>query len=141
MKKFFKIRNELFEQSCPTATIDISTNTKNRQKAIDFFLYGPANPTNPGDHWKQLGEVWGISESQAKTMKCENCAAFDVSDKMRKCIEAGMKGKEVTIDSMATINEADLGYCNVLHFKCAGSRSCKLWLVNGPIDNEQRTDN
>jgi hypothetical protein len=32
-----------------------------------------------------------------------------------------------------TREAADLGYCNLLAFKCAGSRSCQLWLTGGPI--------
>ena len=53
--------------------------------------------------------------------------------------ESGLKGDEKDIDAMATINIADLGYCNILHFKCAGSRSCSVWLTNGPIDNKDLT--
>ena len=139
MKKFFILRQELLEESCPTATMNLDVNVANRQKAIDEYHYGPANPNEPGDYWKESAKIWGIDEETAKTMKCENCAAFDVSDKMRKCIEAGLKGDEKDIDAMATINIADLGYCNILHFKCAGSRSCSVWLTNGPIDNKDLT--
>ena len=139
MKKFFLLRQELYEESCPTATINLDVNVANRQKAIDEYHYGPANPNEPEDYWKESAKIWGIDEETAKTMKCENCAAFDVSDKMRKCIEAGLKGDEKDIDAMATINIADLGYCNILHFKCAGSRSCSVWLTNGPIDNKDLT--
>ena len=66
-------------------------------------------------------------------MQCANCAAFDVSDTMRKCISDGIEGDETNIDSAATINLSDLGYCNFLHFKCAGSRSCTAWVTGGPI--------
>ena len=72
-------------------------------------------------------------------MTCGNCAAFDISDKMRTCIEKGIKGDEENVDAMATINKADLGYCNLLHFKCAGTRTCSLWLTNGPLDNKDLT--
>lgn len=136
MKKFFQLREEV---SCPVATIDVHVNVKNRQHAIDEYHYGPANPAEPGNYWKELAKTWGHSEETAKTMKCENCAAFDISDKMRSCIERGIKGDEDNIDAMATIEKADLGYCNLLHFKCAGSRSCSLWLTNGPIDDEDLT--
>ena len=127
------------EQACPVATVDVHVNVKNRQHAIDEYHYGPANPNEPGDYWKESAKIWGIDEKTAKTMKCENCAAFDISDKMRACIEKGIKGEEENSDAMATINKADLGYCNLLHFKCAGSRSCSIWLTNGPIDNEDLT--
>jgi len=34
---------------------------------------------------------------------------------------------------LTTIEQGDLGYCNFLHFKCAGSRSCAAWVTGGPI--------
>lgn len=127
------------EQACPVATIDVHVNLKNRQHAIDEYGYGPANPDKPGNHWDKLADIWGIDVETAKSMKCGNCAAFDISDKMRACIEKGIKGAEEKIDAMATINKADLGYCNLFHFKCAGSRTCSAWLTNGPIDNKDLT--
>ena len=42
-------------------------------------------------------------------------------------------------DAMATIHKADLGYCNFLHFKCAGTRSCTAWVSGGAIDDKDRT--
>jgi hypothetical protein len=139
MKKFFTLRTELLEAICPVATHNLNVNVENRQHAIDEYLYGPANPNEPGDHWDKIAEVWNISVENARTMTCGNCAAFDISDKMRKCIEAGMQGKEQAADALATAEKADLGYCNILHFKCAGTRTCKLWLTDGPIDNKDRT--
>lgn len=139
MKKFNSLRLELYEATCPLATMDLHENVRNRQHAIDEYLYGPANPNEPGDHWDKVAKIWGISVENAKTMTCGNCAAFDISDKMRKCIEVGMQGTEKAADAMATAEKADLGYCNILHFKCAGTRTCKLWLTDGPIDNKDRT--
>lgn len=139
MKRFNSLRLELYEATCPLATMDLHENVRNRQHAIDEYLYGPANPNEPGDHWDNVAKVWGISVENAKTMTCGNCAAFDISDKMRKCIEVGMQGTEKAADAMATAEKADLGYCNILHFKCAGTRTCKLWLTDGPIDNKDRT--
>jgi hypothetical protein len=84
MKTFFLLREE---QVCPIATLDVHVNVKNRQHAIDEYHYGPANPSEPEKHWEKLAEIWGIETKTAKTMMCGNCAAFDVSDKMRSCIE------------------------------------------------------
>lgn len=133
MKTFFLLREE---QSCPTATLDVHVNVKNRQHAIDEYHYGPANPNEPEGHWDKIAKIWDISIETAKTMTCGNCAAFDISDKMRSCMEKGMMGSEENSDAMATINKADLGYCNILHFKCAGTRTCSLWLTDGPLDNK-----
>jgi len=99
--------------------------------AIDKHHYGPANPDEPGSYWKQSARQWSIDEKTAKTMKCENCAAFNITDAMYKCIHDGM-GAEA-YEAEKTRMAADLGYCNLLHFKCAGTRSCELWITGGPI--------
>jgi hypothetical protein len=64
-------------------------------------------------------------------MTCGNCAAFNITDAMYKCIHDGM-GKEA-YEAEKTREAADLGYCNLLHFKCAGTRSCEAWITGGPI--------
>jgi len=138
MKKYIKIV-ESANRGCPPATQDIDINLKNRQTAIDKYHYGPANPDKPENYWKQAAKRWGISETTAKTMKCANCAAFDVSDKMWSCIESGIQGDTKQVDAMATIHKADIGYCNFLHFKCAGTRSCSAWVSGGAIDDKDRT--
>jgi hypothetical protein len=79
-----------------------------------------------------------VPEKTVKTMLCGNCAAFDASDTMRKCIESGIQGDEKHADAAATINLSDLGYCNFLHFKCAGTRTCAAWVVGGPITEKDR---
>jgi hypothetical protein len=118
-------------KNCPRATHDLDLNVKNRQIGIDKHHYGPANPDKPGNYWKVAAKQWNIDEKTAKTMRCGNCAAFNISDSMYKCIHDRM-GKEA-YDAERTREAADLGYCNLLHFKCAGSRSCELWITGGPI--------
>lgn len=138
MRKFINLI-EAVDKGCPVATHDLDINLKNRQTAIDKYHYGPANPNEPGSYWKDAATQWKISEKIAKTMQCANCAAFDVSDKMRNCIESGAQDQEKDADVMATIVKADLGYCNFLHFKCAGTRSCSAWITGGAIDDKDRT--
>ena len=130
---------EAASRGCPRATHDLDLNLKNRQQAIDKYYYGPANPDKPGDYWKSAAKRWDISEKTARTMTCSNCAAFDVSDKMWKCMQKGIEGKEKNIDALATIEKADLGYCNFLHFKCAGTRSCTAWVTGGALDDKDLT--
>jgi len=135
MKKF---REFIFESAtgCPLATHDLSLNLKNRQAAIDEYGYGPMNPMEPSkDFWDKKAKMWKVTPEYAKTARCENCAAFNISDAMRECIENGIKEPQDT-GSMATIEKADLGYCTILHFKCAGTRTCDVWLTNGPLDNK-----
>jgi len=130
---------EAANKGCPIATHDIDINLKNRQNAIDNHHYGPANPAEPGNYWKEAAKQWHIDEKTAKTMKCENCSSFDVSDTMWACIESGIQGDDKAVDAMASIHKADLGYCNFLHFKCAGTRACSAWVAGGSIDNKDRT--
>jgi hypothetical protein len=121
------------QTKCPIATQDIHVNLKNRQHGIDEYHYGPANPDKPGKYWKDAAKRWKTDEATAKTMKCANCAAFDISDKMYDCMKKGIEGSEKNIDALATIEKGDLGYCNFLHFKCAGARSCAAWVTGGPV--------
>ena len=137
MRNFIRLV-EAMEKGCPVATHDIELNLKNRQAAIDDYHYGPANPLAPGDYWKKAAGRWAVTEKTVKTMLCGNCAAFDASNSMRKCIESGIRGDESHADAAATINLSDLGYCNFLHFKCAGTRTCAAWVVGGPITEKDR---
>ena len=129
---------EAVQKGCPLATHDIDENLKNRQTAIDNYHYGPANPDRPEDYWKASAKIFNVSAATARTMQCGNCAAFDVSDSMRKCMSDGIRGDQASVDANASINLADLGYCNFLHFKCAGTRSCKAWVTGGPITEKDK---
>ena len=128
MKQYKQFKIQLQEEACPVATRDLHVNIKNRQHAIDEYVYGPANPNEPGDYWSRLAKIWGISSEEASTMRCSNCAAFNVSPKMKKCM-----ADAISPNGMAVVEQANLGYCELLQFKCAGDRSCGVWLTNGPI--------
>ena len=127
---------------CPIATQDISVNLKNRQIAINKFGYGPANPDDKeadnAAFWEAKAAMWKCTVDNVKTMKCGNCAAFNVSDTMRDCIAKGIDEKGN--DPMATIEKADIGYCTFLHFKCAGTRTCDAWVAGGAVDEKDLTE-
>jgi hypothetical protein len=115
---------------CPPATQNIALNLQNRQKAIAVAAYGPANPMLPNEaYWKKLADVWGISPSEAKTMRCGNCAAFDIRPEMLACMQRAI-GPD---DQQHVIQAGRLGYCHAFHFKCASARTCSAWIVGGPI--------
>ena len=154
------------EMKCPVATQDISVNLEHRQKAIDEYGYGPLNPNNPNiKFWKKKAEEWQLdSMEEAKSSRCNNCAAFNITSKMLNCIEKGITAgeEEVTVaepemqeqdasvtepelddtegaekDAWDTIEAGKLGYCTFLKFKCAGSRTCDAWVVGGPIKDKK----
>ena len=56
-----------------------------------------------------------------------------MSDSVKQCIADGI-GNEA--DPWGTIKLADLGYCEIFDFKCAGTRTCDAWVVGGPNTGE-----
>jgi hypothetical protein len=122
-------------ENCPMPTQDITLNLKNRAKAITSAAYGPENPKLPNRaFWAKKADAWDVSERDAKTSLCGNCAAFNVSDDLKECIA---KGIGMDADPWGTIRLADLGYCEIFDFKCAASRTCDAWVVGGPNTGEQ----
>jgi hypothetical protein len=130
---------EAEKNTCPMATRNVLVNLMNRQTAIDVANYGPLDPSQPNeDYWEGLAEGWEIPVEEAKSARCGNCAAFDVSTKMRDCIAEGI-GSDTTdgdTDPMDVIDAGDLGYCRVFKFKCAAARTCSAWIEGGPITDD-----
>ena len=125
--------------SCPAPTQDITLNLKNRAKAITSAAYGPENPALPNNaFWSKKADQWDVSVDDAKQSLCGNCAAFNVSDKIKQCIADGI-GREA--DPWGTIKLADLGYCEIFDFKCAASRTCDAWVVGGPNEGDDESEN
>lgn len=116
---------------CPAATQDIEVNIKNRQKAIEVANYGPMNPALPNkSYWARHAGVFGVTVEEAKTARCKNCAAFIQTTKMIDCIK---KGLDSGPEADAIEDAANLGYCEIFDFKCAGERTCTAWVFGGPI--------
>ena len=127
IKKDFLAFNEEEEfLACPVATQDIKVNLKNRENAIIVGNYGPANPSLPNNqYWVDKGKIFGGTPEEAKTMTCNNCAAFIRSKEILDCIAQGLG-----TDPLDTIEAGDLGYCEIFDFKCASSRTCDAWVAN-----------
>jgi hypothetical protein len=123
-RKFVK---EVKDYVCPPATQDLELNTKNRDSAIqaEHIQYGPLNVDEPGDYWKAIAKYWNTTEEAARSSRCGNCVAFDVSPRMLEC----MPGETSDKDGV-------LGYCWMHHFKCHSARSCRTWAKGGPIKED-----
>jgi hypothetical protein len=123
---------------CPPATQDISLNLANRKICVDKANYGPANPEldNP-EFWQAKADLFKTTLEQAKTMRCSNCAAFVTKEKMIQCIEKGIASTSIQEEDIATdiVNKANLGYCELFDFKCAGDRTCDAWITGGPLSD------
>jgi hypothetical protein len=125
------------EGGCPLATRDLTLNLKNRGKAIDKAMYGPMNPNEPNeDYWRKMGSKWDTSAEEAKTMRCGNCAAFNQTEEMLKCIDTGLAPDRMK-DAMEVQEAGDLGFCEIFDFKCAAKRTCAAWIVGGPITDDE----
>ena len=126
---------------CPKATQDISLNLSNRKICVEKANYGPANPSiDNEDFWQAKANLFKTTIDEAKTMRCKNCAAFIQTDKMINCIEKGIaqiseEEQELKLAS-DIVDAANLGYCELFDFKCAGDRTCDAWLTGGPIKQE-----
>lgn len=123
--------------ACPKATKDIFENTKNRDWTIKKFGYGPINPDTPDEKfWGEKADLWDTDIETAKTARCSNCAAFDQSGRILLCIQGGINAQGPT-DPEKITSAANLGYCQLFHFKCAGARTCDAWVHGGPITSEK----
>ena len=126
---------------CPAATKDVFENTKNRDWTIENFGYGPLNPDFPDEgFWEKKAELWKTDVCTAQTARCANCAAFDKSGRILLCIQNGIN-EEGAADPTKVMDLANLGYCQLFKFKCAGARTCDAWVHGGPIvDGEEVPD-
>jgi hypothetical protein len=130
-KKMDINKSENMINGYPAATQDISVNIKNRQECIDVANYGPMNPLLSNDeYWQARADVYKTSIEEAKASRCYNCAAFIQTVKMKEAIAQGLGGEE---EAYAIAELANLGYCEIFDFKCAGKRTCDAWVVGGPI--------
>jgi len=112
-------------------------NLKNRGKAIDKADYGPMDPNLPNnEYWARMASKWDTDPAEARQMLCGNCAAFNKTRAMLKCIEEGL-AKDRMQDAMEVVEAGDLGYCEVFDFKCAAKRTCAAWIVGGPVEDEE----
>jgi len=128
---------EMTKDGCPLATRDLTLNLKNRGKAIDKAMYGPMNPNEPNDdYWRKMASKWDTSPEEAKTMLCGNCAAFNQTEEMLKCIDIGLAPDRMK-DAMEVQEAGDLGFCEIFDFKCAAKRTCAAWIVGGPITDDE----
>jgi len=117
--------------SCPAATQDISVNLKNRLNAVQVANYGPMNPELSNEEfWVAKGDLFKTTPEIAKQSLCFNCAAFIQTSEMLSCIE---KGLDSGAEAIAIVKKANLGYCEIFDFKCAGERTCDAWVVGGAI--------
>mgnify|MGYP000034194257 CR=1 FL=1 len=120
-------------ESCPIATQNIAANLEARDNAIAVANYGPLDPDQENaDYWGAAADRWSVSVEEVKTARCGNCAAFNVTSRIRACIADGVGGA----DAWDVVDAGDLGYCEAFDFKCASARRCDAWVQGGPLTDE-----
>ena len=161
LRLFQIIKEEIQKSLCPPATQGVELNTENRNKTRDRHDYGPMNPLEESTgYWEEYSEKWsGATPEEAMKMRCANCVAFDISDRMKSCIPISemQYGSEEEVDPMDLIDQelqkagpeefpgmpedyyAGFGYCWMHHFKCHSARSCDTWAGGGPIDENEES--
>jgi hypothetical protein len=102
------LREAAGDESCPPATQDQDLNDANKAKAS----------TNPKIMYGHPKDVSALSKLAEEGKLCGNCAAFNVSRKMRKCGGASLNRKR--------------GYCMMHEFTCAAEKTCLTWAPGGP---------
>lgn len=121
---------------CPPATQDIYLNLANRQECIDGARYGPMVPLAPNPKfWQQKADMWNTTVDEAMKARCKNCAAFIQTPEVLTCIQKGLCN-EPGSEGQDIQEAANLGYCEIFDFKCAGDRTCDAWVTGGPITDE-----
>lgn len=104
MIKLIDLLKEDEAPKCPIATQNVEVNLKHRQIAIDRFGYGPLNPNNPNiKFWKAKAQLWKLDTmDEAKSARCNNCAAFNITTRILNCIGAGLASGEKSVEPQET---------------------------------------
>lgn len=113
------------------ALTDLDLNTKNRDMTTQNDGYGPLNPSDTKgskSFWDAKAKMWNTTTEAAMEARCGNCAAFNQAPAIMKKMAEGLGPAGEKIQDLA-----NLGFCELFEFKCAGDRTCNKWLVNGPI--------
>jgi hypothetical protein len=100
MIKLIDLLKEDEAPKCPIATQNVEVNLKHRQLAIDKYGYGPLNPNNPNiKFWKEKARIWKLATiEEAKSARCNSCAAFNITTRILNCIGAGLASGEKSVE-------------------------------------------
>tara|TARA_R110001592_G_scaffold5470_6_gene30091 strand:+ start:1198 stop:4068 length:2871 start_codon:yes stop_codon:yes gene_type:complete len=109
------------------AITNLALNTRNRNSTIKNYNYGPLNDSDE-EFWEKAADLWDTTTEIAKESRCHNCAVFDVKPATLKKI-----AKVLGPDGDAIVKTANIGYCEMFAFKCAGARVCDAWVGGGPL--------
>lgn len=117
-----EIVKEIYDET--PRIVSASENKKNMQRVMDNWMLGPekASP-KPGanaPYWRDIAEVWGISEPEARRQLCANCEYFENTPEMMQAME------KIPFNSFDA-DGGGRGYCHKFDFICHNLRTCQSW--------------
>lgn len=115
------------------AVVSARQNIINRDNVIENWMLGPekasVEPKANADYWRQMADVWGVDEAQARRQLCANCEYFNNTPAMQEQMEA------VPLDAYDR-DGGGRGYCVKFDFICHNLRSCQAWEEKGFEEGE-----
>ncbi len=139
MKSFFKISaiNEAIAgNSCPVASQEAHINMANKTSAIQNFLYGPSMLlADNTEYYNAISQAMNMQPEDVQGARCGNCAYNNNSPEVQQCIAMGMGGEQA-FDPMETIQKANMGYCQSLHFLTEGAKGCSMWILSADTEED-----
>lgn len=112
--------------------MDAAENAARRLVVISQEEYGPARPREVNaSFWRDKAKFWGTDTREAQTMRCGNCASFDLTKAMRDCLLSASSTPEAFDES--DVDAGEVGYCRTYEFRATSLRTCDAWSPGGPI--------
>lgn len=113
----------------PVQILYPEVNISNHRLAIQFEALGPLDPREPSnEYWQAKQELWGVSEGEARTRLCMNCAHYDNSEEVMLALEA-QEPLDLTLVNPDLVNvPGDLSACCTRWLiTCTAMRTCDAW--------------
>ena len=108
-------------------------NVTNHLACISYALLGPADPREPSTkYWQQLQQVWHVSEGEARTRLCMNCAHYNNSEEVLAAFNGAPGAQVKASDLPVTPKWADIegmpaAVCTRWNITCSALRTCADW--------------
>ena len=133
-----ELMSEELIDGCPLPMVDKQLNIANHQTCIEQADLGPANPNaRESVFWMKKAELWGVSETTARTQLCNNCAYYMNTKQIKDCFASaanqGTLPLATDVDPSWTNTNDAAAFCLKWDITCTAHRTCNTWAPGGPI--------
>lgn len=141
--KDLKTATAALVNACPIAIQRVDVNVANHLTTIRDHGLGPADPRQDNtDFWRAKGQLWGVTEGDARGRMCCNCRHYYNTTQIKQCIDLtdtkNLKASNLPLDPpWADIESRPVGYCDLFDITCSPVRTCDAQEMGGPIDDER----